>query len=67
VTLSGSDPVTEQIPEIKAGETTTVKVALTSLPQPGTETMLDVVVEPVPNEIDNSNNQATYSLVFGSA
>jgi hypothetical protein len=67
VTLSGSDPVTEQIPSITAGETSTVKLALTSLPQPGTETTLDVVVEPVPGEIDNSNNQATYSLVFGSA
>jgi hypothetical protein len=67
VTLSGSDPVTEQIPSVSAGDTANVKLVLPSLPQPGTETTLDVVVEPVPDEIDNSNNQATYSLVFGSA
>jgi hypothetical protein len=67
VTLSGSDPVTEQIPSVAAGDTASVKLVLPSLPQPGTDTTLDVVVEPVPDEIDNSNNQATYPLVFGSA
>ena len=67
VTITFNDEtVTEEVPSIEAGETTTVKAALTSLPQPGTETEMTVVVEPVPGEVDSSNNQATYTVVFGS-
>jgi hypothetical protein len=66
VSLNG-ETVTEQIPSIKAGETTSVKVALTSLPTPGTEATLEVLIEPVPGEVDSDNNQATYSVIFGSA
>ena len=68
VTITINDEtVTEEVPSIEAGETATVKAALTNLPVAGAETEMTVVVEPVPGEVDSSNNQASYTVVFGSA
>lgn len=66
ITLEG-ETVTEEIPSIEAGESTTVRAALSSLPTPGTEVTLEVLVQPVPGEVDASNNQASYPVIFGSA
>jgi hypothetical protein len=66
ITLEG-ETVTEEIPTLEAGESTTVRAALTSLPQPGTEVTLEVLIVPVPNEVDTENNQSSYPVIFGSA
>ncbi len=63
----GDETVTEEVPTLAAGETTTVNAALTSLPQPGVETELTVFVEPVAGEADSENNTASYSVIFGTA
>lgn len=65
ITLDG-ETVTEEIPTLEAGESTTVSAALTSLPQPGTEVTLEVLVVPVPSEVDTSNNESSYPVIFGS-
>ena len=66
ITLEG-ETVTEEVPTLEAGESTTVRAALTSLPQPGTEVTLEVLIVPVPNELDTENNQSSYPVIFGSA
>lgn len=66
ITLEG-ETVTEEIPTLEAGESTTVRAALTSLPQPGTEVTLEVLIVPVPSEVDTENNQSSFPVVFGSA
>lgn len=64
-TLAGNN-LTGQLPALSAGETGTVKIPLTSKPTPGTDATLQVVVSPVPGEQLTDNNQATYTVVFGS-
>jgi hypothetical protein len=64
VTLGGSQ-LTGQLSALAAGETGTVKIPITSKPTPGTDTTLQVVVRPVPGEQITTNNQSTYSVVFG--
>jgi CARDB protein len=64
-TLGGSD-LTGTLQALSAGETGTVKIPLTSKPAPGTDTTLEVVVQPVPGEANAENNQATYTVIFGS-
>jgi hypothetical protein len=66
ITLDG-ETVTEEIPTLEAGESTTVRAALSSLPQPGTEVTLEVLIEPVLGEVDQSNNSSVYPVIFGSA
>jgi hypothetical protein len=65
VTLGGSQ-LTGQLQALSAGETGTVKIPLTSKPTPGTDTTLEVVVQPVPGEQITTNNTSTYTVVFGS-
>ena len=66
VTVNDGEPVNKAIEEIAAGDTTEVTIPLTSLPQPGTEAQLEVVVQPVESEAVTDNNTATYTVVFGS-
>jgi len=67
VTLEGGDPATTTIPSIQPGATETAKVRLSPLPQPGSEVTIDVLVSPVSGEADSSNNESSYTVVFGSA
>jgi hypothetical protein len=64
VTVGGST-LTGQLPALSAGESGTVKIPLTSKPTPGTDTTVQVVVNPVPGEQLTDNNQATYTVVLG--
>jgi hypothetical protein len=64
-TLNGTD-LNGTIEALSAGETGTVKIPLTSKPALGTDVTLEVVVQPVPGEQVADNNQATYTVVFGS-
>jgi CARDB len=64
VTVGGST-LTGQLQALSAGEAGTVKIPLTSKPTPGTDTTVQVVVNPVPGEQLTDNNQATYTVVFG--
>ena len=66
VTVNGEE-LEQSIPTLEAGATETVKLQLTTLPQPGTETTVEVLVEPVPGEQVADNNEATYTVVFGSS
>ena len=62
----GGNQLTGQLSALSAGEQGTVKIPLTSKPSPGTDTTLEVVVQPVPGEQLTDNNQSTYTVVFGS-
>ena len=62
----GGNQLTGQLSALSAGETGTVKIPLTSKPTPGTDSTLEVVVQPVPGEQLTDNNQSTYTVVFGS-
>jgi hypothetical protein len=64
-TLGGTQ-LTGQLAALSAGEQGSVKIPLTSKPTPGTETTLEVVVNPVPGEQLTDNNTSTYTVVFGS-
>jgi hypothetical protein len=64
VTLAGAS-LTGQLQALSAGQTGTVKIPLTSKPTPGTDATLQVVVQPVPGEQITTNNQSTYTVVFG--
>jgi hypothetical protein len=64
VTVEGQD-FEGTIDSIQPGATASVEVPLESLPQPGTETTLDVLVEPVPGEQVSENNESSYTVVFG--
>ena len=64
VTLGGAS-LNGQLQALSAGETGTVKVPLTSRPTTGTDTTLQVVVQPVPGEQITTNNQSTYTVIFG--
>lgn len=65
VTLNGED-LTKTIEELAAGDSTAVTLPIPTLPQPGTEVQVDVQVEPVPGEQVTDNNEASYTVVFGS-
>jgi hypothetical protein len=65
VTLGGSQ-LTGQLQALSAGEQGTVKIPITSRPTAGTDTTLQVVVNPVAGEQLTDNNQSTYTVVFGS-
>ncbi len=65
VTIGGSQ-LTGQLQSLSAGQSGTIKIPLTTKPTPGTDTQVEVVVTPVPNEALTDNNQATYTVVFGS-
>jgi len=64
-TLAGHE-LNGQLPALSAGEAGTVKIPITSKPSPGSDATLEVVVQPVPGEQVTSNNQSTYTVVFGS-
>jgi hypothetical protein len=66
ITLNGEE-LRGTIEQLAAGEADTVKVPITTLPQPGTETSLDVIIKPVSGESVTDNNQASYTVVFGSS
>jgi hypothetical protein len=66
VTFNG-ETVEGTIDELAAGETQAVRIPITTLPEPGAEATLEVVVSPVPGEQEAENNQASYTVVFGSA
>jgi CARDB len=57
---------TKEIPSISPGATETANVPLGTLPQPGAEATLEVLVEPVDGEQDPTNNEASYTIVFGT-
>lgn len=65
VTLNGTTEQKE-IASIEVGATEEVNIAFSTLPQPGAETTLDIVVEPVPGEEVTDNNEAHYTVIFGS-
>jgi len=67
VTIGDQEPVQEELPKLPPGSTETVNIPIDTLPQPGTEVQLDVFVEPVTGEQVSDNNEATYTIVFGSA
>lgn len=60
------EEISEPIPQIEPGATEEAAIPLDTLPQPGTEIQIDVLVEPVPGEQVSDNNQASYTVVFGS-
>jgi hypothetical protein len=62
----GGDQLTGQLQALSAGEQGSVKIPLTSTPTPGTDTMVEVVVNPVAGEQITTNNTSTYTVVFGS-
>lgn len=66
VTLNGTD-LTKTIEELAAGDSTEVTLPISSLPQPGSEATVEVVVEPVQGEQVTDNNTASYTVVFGSS
>ena len=62
---SRTGSLTGQLQALSAGETGIVKIPLTSKPASGTDTTLQVVVQPVPGEQITTNNQSTYTVIFG--
>jgi hypothetical protein len=65
VTINGQE--LQDTIDLNAGESGTVKLPIETLPQPGTETTVEVLVQPVPGEAVADNNEATYTIIFGSA
>jgi hypothetical protein len=63
VTLGGQE-LNGQLQALSAGEQGTVKIPLTSKPTPGTDTTLQVVVNPVVGEQITTNNQSQYTVIF---
>jgi hypothetical protein len=63
VTLGGQE-LNGQLQALSAGEQGSVKIPLTTRPTPGTDTTLEVVVNPVPGEQLTENNQSSYSVIF---
>lgn len=62
VSVDGGSPIEQDLSSIGAGETVPVTIPLT--PAPSGETTLEVEVETVPGEQVDTNNKATYSVVF---
>jgi hypothetical protein len=65
VTINGQE--LQDTIDLDAGESGTVKLPIETLPQPGTETTVEVLVQPVPGEAVADNNEATYTVIFGAA
>jgi hypothetical protein len=63
VVINGQE-LTGTLQALDAGDIGTVKVPLTTKPQPGTETTIEVNVVPVPGEQLSDNNSATYTVIF---
>jgi hypothetical protein len=63
VTLGGQQ-LNGQLQALSAGEQGSVTIPLTSKPASGTDTTLEVVVNPVPSEQLTDNNQSTYTVIF---
>jgi hypothetical protein len=61
-----NEQLTKTIEELPAGDSTEVKLPITTLPQPGTEVQVEVIVEPVEGEAVTENNTANYTVLFGS-
>jgi hypothetical protein len=66
VTLGDQPPIEKPIPRIDAGATEVANIPIDTLPQPGAEIQLDVLVQPVDGEQVTDNNEATYTIVFGT-
>jgi len=66
VTFNG-ETLEGTIDELGAGDTQSVRIPIATLPQPGAEASLEVAITPVPGEQVTDNNQASYTVVFGSA
>lgn len=66
VTLGDQAPIEKPIPQIEAGSTEVANIPIETLPQPGAEVQLDVLVQPVAGELDASNNESTYTIIFGT-
>jgi hypothetical protein len=66
VTFNG-EALEGNINELSAGDTQSVRIPITTLPQPGAEATLEVAITPVAGEQVTDNNQASYTVVFGSA
>jgi hypothetical protein len=66
VTINGEE-LDGTLQALDAGEADTLKIPLTTKPQPGTDTSVEVVVQPVPGEQVTDNNEATYTVVFGTS
>ena len=56
----------EAIAAIEPGATEEAAIPLETIPQPGTEINIDVLVQPVPEEQVSDNNEASYTVVFGT-
>jgi hypothetical protein len=67
VSLNGGEDIEKAIPSIAVGATEEVNINLGTLPQPGTEATLEVLVEPVDGELDSSNNESQYTIIFGTS
>ena len=67
ITLGDQASIEKPIPQLAAGATETVNIPIDTLPQPGTEVQLNVLVQPVPGEQVSDNNEASYTVIFGSA
>jgi CARDB len=64
VTINGQE--LQDTIDLNAGESGSVRLPIETLPQPGTETTVEVLVQPVPGEAVADNNEATYTVIFGS-
>jgi hypothetical protein len=65
VTIAGNS-LTGQLQSLSAGQAGTIKIPLTTKPTPGTDTQVQVVVNPVRGETLTDNNTSTYTVVFSS-
>jgi hypothetical protein len=63
VTIAGNQ-FSGQLQSLSAGQAGVIKIPLTSKPTPGSDTQVQVVVNPVAGETLTDNNQATYTVVF---
>jgi CARDB len=65
VSIEGEELPHATIASIAPGATETAKLAITAIPEGGSEVTLQVVVTSVPGEADSSNNEASYAVTFG--
>lgn len=62
ISVDGGNPIEQDISSIGAGESESVTIPLT--PTPSGEKTLEVKVDTVPGEQVDTNNEATYTVVF---
>jgi CARDB len=62
----GASSLTGTLQSLSAGQSGTIKIPLTTKPTPGTDTQVQVVVNPVRGETLTDNNTSTYTVVFSS-